>query len=268
MGNINKKFEYLKEKGKAALITYITAGDPNLETTKEIIKILEKNGADIIELGMPFSDPMADGPTIQLASERALKNKITIKDLLDIVKDIRIESYIPIILFGYYNPFLSYGLENFSMDASQAGVDGVLVVDLPPEESGEFKKHTENAGLDLVFLLAPTSTEERIELVAENASGFVYLVSVTGVTGARPGMKVDLEQLTNTIKSETKLPVGIGFGISSPDQVKDIVKYADGVIVGSSIVKIIEKNSNRPIHLLKNLGDFVHSLSEACYTGN
>ncbi len=185
---IESKFKELREKGKAALVTYITAGDPSLECTPYIVSKLEESGADIIELGVPFSDPMADGPTIQLASERALQNGTTVRGVLNVVRKVREHSNVPIILFGYYNPFLAYGLEKFSIDARDAGVDGVLVVDLPPEEAGEFKVHADKAGLNLVFLLAPTSTADRIKLVSDNASGFVYLVSVTGVTGARPEM--------------------------------------------------------------------------------
>ena len=215
MNRIKKKFDELKGKGRTALITYITAGDPSIGLTADIALKLEESGADIIELGIPFSDPMADGPVIQLASERALKNGTTLESVLDTVKIIRKQSEVPIILFGYYNPFLSYGLRRFSSDAVQAGADGVLVVDLPPEEAGELKEHTDNAGLDLIFLLAPTSTHERVSLVARHASGFVYLVSVTGVTGVKADMDDSLGSLCSEIKEATRLPVGVGFGISS-----------------------------------------------------
>ncbi len=268
MNRIANKFKELKEKDRIALVTYITAGDPSIDVTAELVLKLEENGADIVELGVPFSDPMADGPAIQLASERALKNGTTLKNVLEMVRRVREKSEIPIILFGYYNPFFKYGLERFAKDAASAGVDGVLVVDLPPEEAGEFKVHADRAGLDFVFLLAPTSTSDRISLVAESASGFVYLVSVTGVTGVRPDMDVSLEGLTNEIRRAAKLPVGIGFGISSPEQVAKIARYADAVIVGSAIVRIIEKFGKDKEKLFEELSGFVSGLSGACGDSN
>jgi len=264
MNRITNKFNELNEKGRIALVTYITAGDPSLKVTEDIVLKLEESGADIIELGVPFSDPMADGPVIQLASERALESGTTLHDVLNSVRNIRKVSEVPIILFGYYNPFFSYGLEKFAKDAVEAGVDGVLVVDLPPEEALEFKVHTDTAGLNLVFLLAPTSTTDRVELIAKNASGFVYLVSVTGVTGVRPDLNYSLDTLAGEIKSTTGLPVGVGFGVSSPEQVETIAEYADAVIVGSAIVKIIEEHGNDSNTLLKQLEGFIGSLSGAC----
>jgi tryptophan synthase alpha chain len=264
MGRIENKFSVLKEKGRTALVTYVTAGDPTVELTVDIVLKLEESGADIVELGIPFSDPMADGPVVQLAYERALKSGTSLKDVLDVVRRVREKSDIPIVLFGYYNPFYKYGLEKFSKDAADAGADGVLVVDLPPEEAGEFKVHTDKNGLDFVFLLAPTSTSERISLVADNASGFVYLVSVTGVTGERPDMDYSLEDLTEEIKAAAKLPVGVGFGISSPEQVERISRYADAVIVGSAIVRIIEKYGAEREKLLEELSGFVGGLSGGC----
>lgn len=264
MNRIEKKFGELKESGRTALVAYITAGDPSIDVTKDIVLKLEESGADLIELGIPFSDPMADGPVIQLASERALKSGTTLHSVLDCLKSIRQRSEIPIILFGYYNPFLSYGLEKFSLDAKEAGADGVLVVDLPPEEASEFKVHADKAGLNLIFLLAPTSTHERVNLIAQNASGFVYLVSVTGVTGVRAQVNTSLDSLCEEIKETTKLPVGVGFGISTPDHVKSLSKYADAVIVGSAIVRIIEEHGTDKEAMLKNLSDFVGSLSEPC----
>ena len=263
MNRIKNKFTELNEKGRIALVTYITAGDPSLEVTEDIVRTLEESGADIIELGIPFSDPMADGPAIQLASERALAGGTTLHDVLQTVKNIREFSNIPIILFGYYNPFFHYGLEEFANDAADAGADGVLVVDLPPEEAPEFKIHTDKAGMDLVFLLAPTSTSDRIDLVANNASGFVYLVSVTGVTGARPDLNYSLDALTDQIKSATELPVGVGFGVSSAEQVAEIAQYADAVIVGSAIVRIIEQHGGKGDILLEKLSEFISGLSGA-----
>ncbi len=267
MNRIKSKFDELNEKGRIALVTYITAGDPSLDFSEDIVLKLEESGADIIELGVPFSDPMADGPAIQLASERALAGGTTLKDVLNTVREIRKVSEVPIILFGYYNPFFHYGVDKFASDAAEAGADGVLVVDLPPEEAPEFKVHTDKAGLDLVFLVAPTSTSERIQLVSDNASGFVYLVSVTGVTGARPDLNYSLDSLTDQIKSAADLPVGVGFGVSSPEQVTEIAQYADAVIVGSAIVRIIEEHGANKDVLLDNLGEFIHGLSKACNKG-
>lgn len=262
---IKSTFNKLKEINKAALITYITAGDPNLKLTKDIIFELENSGADIIELGIPFSDPMADGPAIQLASERAIKSGTTLTKILKLVTEIRKKTDIPIILFGYYNPFYIYGLGKFAKDAKKAGVDGVLVVDLPPEESSEFKKQLDKNKLDLVFLLAPTSTKERIKMISDNGSGFIYLVSVTGVTGARPGMNYSLQPLISEIRNSSDLPVGVGFGVSSAKQAKELAGYSDAVIVGSALVKIIEKNGYNNKALLQQMGDFTKKLSKACY---
>ncbi|MCK5391406.1 MAG: tryptophan synthase subunit alpha [Deltaproteobacteria bacterium] len=264
MNRITNKFNELREKERIALVTYITAGDPSLESTEEIVLKLEESGADIIELGIPFSDPMADGPAIQLASERALESGTTLRGVLDTIRRIRRVSQVPIILFGYFNPFFHYGLKEFSEDAAKAGADGVLVVDLPPEEAAEFKVHTDKAGLDLVFLLAPTSTTERVELVASHASGFVYLVSVTGVTGVRPDMNYSLDTLADQIKSTSGLPVGVGFGVSSAEQVEKIAEYADAVIVGSAIVRIIEQYGSNKDRLLEELSKFINGLSGAC----
>ena len=265
MNRIEKKFQELQSYNKAALVCYFTAGDPCIGFTEDIVIKLEENGADIIELGIPFSDPMADGPTIQLASERALLNNVNLHDVLNIVSRIREKSDIPIILFGYYNPFLVYGLENFSRDAKKAGADGVLVVDLPPEESVEFKTYLDENGLNLIFLLAPTSTDERIKLVSRCASGFIYLISVTGVTGARPNMDYSLEVLTDRIKDTSKLPVGVGFGVSSPIQASKISEFADAVIVGSSFVRMIETYQNNPADMFEEISKFARELSRSCY---
>jgi len=265
---IQNKFRERRQEGKAALVTYITAGDPSLELTSHIVLSLEKSGADIIELGIPFSDPMADGPAIQHASERALRSGTTLTSVLDVVTKIRKHSEIPIILFGYYNPFLAYGLQKFSKDARDAGADGVLVVDLPPEEADEFKIHTDKMGLNMVFLLAPTSTAERMRLIGERTTGFVYLVSVTGVTGERPTMDYSLEALVGEIRRYTKLPVGIGFGISTPEQAGKIARFADAVVVGSALVRIIEKHGSNGKGLLGEISGFVQGLSQACYHGS
>jgi len=270
MSRIERKFQELERKGRAALVTYFTAGDPTLELTPDIVYKLEESGADMVELGVPFSDPMADGPAIQHSSERSLKNGTSLHDIIKCVAEIRKRSEIPILLFGYYNPFFAYGHRELARDAAEAGVDGLLIVDLPPEEAGDVKTAIEAEGcnkLDLVFLLAPTSTKERIELVGSSASGFIYLVSVTGVTGARPGMSYDLQTLVREIKAHSSLPVGVGFGVSTPEQAENISRFADAVIVGSAIVRIIEQHGNEKEPLLNELGAFVSELSSACGKG-
>jgi len=258
---IKKRFDSLREQGARALVTFITAGDPDLETTKDIILTIEKAGADIIELGVPFSDPMADGPTIQAASERALLNKVNLKQILNLVKECRKVSQIPIILFGYYNPIFAYGAERFSLDACKAGVDGILVVDLPPEEAGELKKYTDNVGIDLIYLITPTCDDKRITLITDIASGFIYYVSLTGVTGARTALSTTIPGFVKKIKKYTDLPVCVGFGISTPEQAATVARHADGVVVGSALIKVIESNL-RSKHLLKKVGSFVAAMKK------
>ncbi len=265
MRRIEEKFRELREKNKAALICYITAGDPDIDFTERIVDRMEASGADMIEIGIPFSDPMADGPVIQAASQRALRNSTSVCDVLELVKRIRAKSNIPIILFGYYNPFFSYGTDRFARDARGAGADGVLVVDLPPEEACELGIHAEREELDLIFLLAPTSTDERMEIVSQNATGFIYVVSVTGVTGARPEMNYDLQDLVARIKSHSELPVGVGFGVSYPKQAAGIAAFSDAVIVGSALVRIIENGGNSKERILREISKLTRDLSAACY---
>ena len=255
-------FKSLIAKGEKALIPYITAGDPDITTTEKLLEHLISSGADMIELGIPFSDPMADGPTIQAASQRALLNKFSIKAILDLVKKVRTYSTIPIILFGYYNPFYQYGLTELCRDAKEAGADGFLIVDLPPEEAGSIKNEADTGGLDMIFLLAPTSTDERIRRVAEMGTGFIYFVSVTGVTGARDSLDDMLGAYVKNIRMHTALPIGIGFGVSKPEHVREIGGYADAVIVGSAIIKVMEANLGKP-DMLERVGQFVSSLKEA-----
>lgn len=259
MGRIEATFNRLREREEKALITFITAGDPDIETTGELIIEFEKRGADIIELGIPFSDPMADGPTIQAASERALKDGAHISNILGLIREVRKVSEIPIILFGYYNPIFAYGVDRFTKDANRAGADGVLVVDLPPEEADELKGATDREGLDLVYLLTPTSDKKRMGLVARRASGFIYYISVAGVTGAREGVAKHIRKAVRSIREVTTLPVCVGFGISTPDQAGEISHWADGVIVGSAIVKVIEENTGSPA-LVRSVGNFVARL--------
>ncbi len=262
MSRIGEKFEELGKKGEKAFIAFITAGDPNLETTKSLVIELEKRGVDIVELGVPFSDPLADGPTIQAASERALKNKVSLKDILELVKGLRRRVEIPLALLTYYNPIHKYGLEKFSRDAVRVGVDGVIVPDLPPEEGKELKTFAGKVGLDTIFLVTPTSTSERIKLIAKNSTGFIYYVSLIGVTGARDKLTETIKPALRKIRRFTEKPIAVGFGISQPRQVKEIVSFADGVIVGSAIVKRIEENLNHK-NLTGQVGEFVEGLVKA-----
>lgn len=259
MSRIENKFAELKDKGEKVLIAYIMAGDPSLEDTESLIIELEKAGADLIELGIPFSDPLADGPTIQKAAARALEQDVSLRVVIDLVKRIRKVSQVPIIFMSYYNPVFKYGEEKFVTDAVKAGVDGIIIPDLPPEEAGSLTAFARRKGLDTIFLLAPTSDEDRIKTVCSNSTGFIYYVSLTGVTGTREGVAKDIKGMVRRIKGHTKNPVAVGFGISRPEQAKEISSWADGVIVGSAIVKIIEENIGRKT-MPKKVHDFVKTL--------
>ena len=245
MGRIEEKFAQLKQQGQAALIPFLTAGDPNLATTLEILHALEKGGADLIELGIPFSDPTADGPTIQRSSERALRNNLSLPKIFALIKQFRRRSELPLVLFGYYNPFFHYGLKSFCREAASIGADGVLCVDLPPEESGELKQWTDLLGLDVIFLLSPTSGPERVRQAAKHGSGFIYYVSVTGVTGARKALARELPDQVARVRRGTALPVAVGFGISTPEQAGWVSRFADAAVVGSALVQIIETAPNK-----------------------
>jgi tryptophan synthase alpha chain len=241
---IEKTFKRLRKEGKKAFIPYIMAGDPSLERTKEIVLLFEECGADIVELGVPFSDPLADGPTIQRASERALKSGVTLRKVISLVselrrgeKDLRQLTRIPLVLMTYYNPVFKYGEENFIKDAKDAGVDGVIIPDLPPDEAEDFVKLSRKAALNTVFLLAPTSTEDRIKKVAKASSGFIYYVSITGITGANLLLDGSMEELISKIKKHTNMPIAVGFGVSTPMEASAVARLSDGVIVGSAIVK-------------------------------
>ncbi len=259
---IERVFGELSKKNEKALITFITAGDPSLSATEDLILAMERAGADIIELGIPFSDPMADGPTIQASSERALRGGVHLRDVIGLVRKIRKKSDIPVILFGYYNPIFAYGTKRFASEAARAGVDGVLVVDLPPEEATDLRADLLAEGLALVFLLTPVSDEKRMRLVASRGSGFIYFVSLTGVTGAREKMKADVAGHIKKLRKLTDLPVGVGFGVSSPEQAREIGASADGVIVGSAIIDIIAKKGGT-IKAVKEVERFVASLKDA-----
>lgn len=246
MTRIEAKLKSLTGEGGKGFIPYITAGDPSLEATEQIILELERSGADIIELGVPFSDPMADGPVIQRASERALANHVSVRACLALMRRVRKQSEVPIVLFSYLNPLLSIGLDRLGDELKAAGVDGVLATDLVPEEADEFRAAMQAAGIDLIFLVAPTSTDERIKLVTESSSGFVYAVSRTGVTGVRQSLTEAAATLVQRVRRFTDLPVAVGFGVSTPEHVAEVWKHADAAVVGSRIVAEIESNAGDP----------------------
>lgn len=261
MSRLTARFSTLETERSKALVTFITAGDPDLPTTEEMIYLLEEAGADVIELGVPFSDPMADGPTIQLSSERALASGTTLHGILEVVKRVRSRSAVPIILMGYLNPLHAYGYDVFCRDAVEAGVDGVLVVDMPPEESRELTVPARHYGLDVIFLLTPTSDAARISAVDRLGSGFVYYVTVTGVTGARASVSGTLAQELSRVKQVITLPVMAGFGISTPEQAAEVGALADGVVVGSAIVKLFERYRGEELKL--QLRRYVSELKSA-----
>jgi len=261
MSRLTRRLTTLKNNDAKALVTFITAGDPDLATTEEMIHLLEGAGADIIELGVPFSDPMADGPTIQLSSERALAAGTTLTGILETVRSVRGSSQIPIILMGYLNPIHAYGYERFCRDAALAGVDGVLLVDMPPEESDEFLQAAGVHGLNVIFLLTPTSDPSRIATVNRLGKGFIYYVTVTGVTGARQEVSETLAAELARIKAGVALPIMAGFGISTPEQAASVAALADGVVVGSAIVKIFQQYSG--LKLRTELKRFVSELKQA-----
>jgi len=239
---IQQLFERTRKAGRAALIAYVTAGDPSPEQTPEIVASLERGGVDLIELGVPFSDPIADGPVIQRAAARALKAGTTVPKVLDMARAIRKTSEMPILLFTYLNPVLRYGLDKLARDAKAAGIDGCLLTDVSVEEAEPYVAAMRAAELDTVFLAAPTSTERRLKLVAQYSTGFVYLVSRTGVTGEQVALSDSLAPLIDKMRAATKLPLAAGFGISTPDQAGAVAKMTDGVVVGSAIVRQVEKD--------------------------
>jgi tryptophan synthase alpha chain len=238
---IAKRFEELRATGELGIVAYITAGDPTLSATRDYVLALADAGADVVELGVPFSDPLADGPTIQRASERALKSGTTLAGVLALVRQIRQSSQVPLVLFSYFNPILQMGLEKFAAAAAEAGADGVLVTDLTPEESAEYRQILQAHHLDTIFLAAPTSTDERLVKIAACSSGFLYVISRTGVTGAKDALPDDLPALLRRARSFTKLPIAVGFGISLPGHVSVLGGLADAAVVGSALVSEIEK---------------------------
>lgn len=259
MGRIEERFNNLRKNGEKAIIIYLTAGDPSLKKTYEMILGLDDAGVDILEIGVPFSDPTADGPIIQAASQRALKGGTNLADIMDMIEEVRKVSEIPIVLFGYYNPIFVYGNERFAKRAKDAGVDGILVVDLPPEESGELRKYTDKAGIDFISLIAPTSDNNRIKKISKDVSGFIYYVSITGVTGTKKPEVADIKRDVERIRTMIGLSVGVGFGISTPEQAREVARYADGVVVGSAIIRLIEENRERK-DLVERVSSFAREL--------
>jgi tryptophan synthase alpha chain len=239
---IGKLFATLKETNRKALIAYITAGDPSPERTPALVSALERGGADLIELGVPFSDPIADGPSIQRAGDRALRAGTTLPRVLEIAREIRSRSEIPLLLFTYLNPVLRYGLERLAKDAKEAGVDGCLLTDASVEEAEDYTRVMRAHGLDTVFLAAPTSSPRRLKLVAQYSSGFIYLVSRTGVTGEQASVSDSIGSLISEMRSHTELPLAVGFGVSRPEHVKELGKLVEGVVVGSAFMNLIEKS--------------------------
>jgi len=243
---------------RTALIPYVTVGYPDTATTLKVVSLLAGSGCDIIELGIPFSDPLADGATIQRASYEALRQGITTHLCLEVAKELRQQVEIPMVFMTYYNPVLKFGLEQFCSKCAEMGIDGLIIPDLPPEEGHELEESAGGHGLDLIYLLSPSSTEERIQLVVGRASGFVYLVSLTGVTGTRDELPPELEGFVGRVRASTEKPLCVGFGVSTPEQAQRIAKVADGVIVGSRIIQLLDEDKS-----LKNVRSFIECLREA-----
>jgi tryptophan synthase alpha chain len=260
---IEKTFKRLKAKGEKALIPFITAGDPDLATTRALALTIAARGADLLELGIPFSDPLADGPTIQAASNRAVQGGVHLTDVLKLAGDLRRETDIPLILMGYYNPILQYGLERTASEAAARGVDGFIIPDLPPEEAGPWRVAATKAGVDPIFLAAPTSGAARIKHTGRLTKGFLYYVSVTGITGARTELPADLVAALKEVRALVQCPLAVGFGISTPAQVASLAPYVDAVVVGSAIVARVAKLQEKGLEkLLLEVGDFIAALKE------
>ena len=259
MSRLGATFEALRARGERALVAFFTAGDPSLEATARLLIEAERRGADVIELGVPFSDPVADGPVIQRAGQRALAAGASLRRVLELVHTLRGEVHAPIVLMTYYNPVLAFGLPAFAETAGKVGVDGVIMIDLPPEEGQALRERTDAAGVDTVLLVTPTSTPDRVRMIARRSQGFVYLVSLTGVTGERTALPPDLEAQVRALRLVTTKPVCVGFGIGRPEQAAAVGRLADGVIVGSAIVRLVEERAGSS-SLVTDVGDFIASL--------
>ncbi|MGC8667913.1 MAG: tryptophan synthase subunit alpha [Chthonomonadales bacterium] len=262
MTRLSQRFARLREQGERALITYIMAGDPSPDATLDIVQSLDAAGVDAVELGIPFSDPLADGPLIQQAGLRALAQGMTVQRTLELIGSIRRVSQIPIVIMTYFNPVLRYGVARFAADAASSGADGVIQTDLTPEEAEEWIASARASGVDTVFLVAPTSTDARIATAASLSTGFVYCVSRTGVTGARDTLPSELADLIRRVKAHTPLPVCVGFGISTPQHVRQVVQDADGAVVGSALVRLIAEHAHDPA-LAQKVREFAASLKQA-----
>lgn len=261
MNRIDQKFQELRRQGASAFMPYVCAGDPNPELTAKILLTLEAAGADLIELGVPFSDPIADGPTVQRASERALTHCISLQQILEMVPTLRTQTDIPIALMSYYNPIFRMGEAAFCKAAQDAGVDGVIVPDLPPEQAQPLLEVAPHYNLATIFLVAPTSPPERMQLIASVSTGFIYCVSVTGVTGARATLSDEVAPMIAELRKHTDKPISVGFGVSTPEQAKQIAEIADGVIVGSAIVNVVEENMDDEAKLLTAVKQFASDLA-------
>lgn len=263
---VSRRFRELAKSGELGLVAYVTAGDPSLDATEQIVLAAAEAGADVIELGVPFSDPVADGPTIQRASDRALRAGTNLSGVIELIRRLRTRTQVPIVVFSYFNPILQMGLEKFAEAAAAAGADGVLATDLTLEEADEYRAAMHACGLDTIFLAAPTSTDERIAKIAECSSGFLYLISRTGVTGTRDALPEDLPALARRVRRFTKLPLAVGFGISQPEHVSVLGGIADAAVVGSAIVAEIEKAKNAK-EAAANVAQLIGALKDAARTG-
>jgi len=262
MNSVSDCFKSLRDSSKCALIPFITAGDPDLKTTAQALRILDQSGADLIELGVPYSDPLADGPTIQAAATRALQRGVSLDNVLEMVKDVAPDLKAPLILFTYYNPILNRGIESFLKQIAEVGVKGLVVPDLPLEEAESLLKPAAEIGIEVILLVAPTSPKERIEAIAHKSQGFIYLVSVTGVTGVRTQIESRVQDILQQMRTVTDKPIGVGFGISGPEQAKQVKEWgADAVIVGSAVVKRLADCS--PAEGLTAIEEFCKSLKSA-----
>ena len=259
---LDRTFAQLRQRGEKALIAYVMAGDPSLQDTEQLVVELEQAGADIIELGVPFSDPIADGPVIQQAAERALRSGTSLRTILPMVTRLRARTQIPLVLMVYYNNVHAFGPERFCHEAAQAGIDGLIIPDMPPDEASPLKEPAAAVGLQLIFLLAPTSTAERRTFVARQSQGFVYYVSLTGITGAKLLSMADVSKNVEKIRKVTHVPVAVGFGVATPEDAANVAAIADGVIVGSAIVRQIAAHREKP-GMVKHVAEFVRSLKTA-----
>ncbi len=266
MNRIDSTFRALRAQRRAALIPFLTAGDPDMGTTRELLRAAADSGADLIEIGVPFSDPTADGPVLQRSLEIGLRAGASLHRVLELVADFRRASEVPVVLYGYYNPIFHYGAQRFATDARRAGVDGLLVVDLPPEDADELLMWTKPADLHIIFLLAPTSGPERVRKIVRLARGFIYYVSVTGVTGVRPMLVESVRPAVERLRAATELPIGVGFGITTPEQAAAVAAFADAAVVGSAIMRVVDQHRDTP-RVVPEVAAFIRRLKEGMRNG-